>query len=413
MSQEIQESEDLLVLTPLSDELSQPAVPSTTSLPSPQAQPKEKKFRLHAKNLFLTFPQCATKKEDSMSVVKEFFKENLASAVISEELHADGTPHLHMLIRLHKKVNLVSSTALDVLVDPQVHGNYQAARSIIRTMKYVTKDKNYLSHNVDVKTFLSSARQKKQAVSVSNAVVESIQAGSTLTDLMESHPTYLLNHARNVKEFIHLHRTSMMQRRRKELLITSVSVRPVGTQNTSWNRAISAWIRMNIRMTRTFKQKQLYVHGPPDMGKSSFVMQLEREHELSVYWMPALECFYDEYEDGAYDLVVLDEFRAQKRIQELNLWLQGGVMPVRKKGGQGLKRDNIPMIILSNYAPEDCYGKCSPSQLAPLLARLNVVEVKGPIRLEKVEEFIPTSFSDIDPADEVSTPPGFFGGKNN
>lgn len=340
-----------------------------------------------------------------MTLVKEFFKERLDSAVVCEESHRDGTPHLHMLVRLHSPLDITSSSALDVLVDPPQHGNYQATRSVIATMRYVTKYGQHLSHNVDVETFLSSARQKKQAVSVSNAVVQSIFAGSTMTDLMESHPTYLLNHSRNVREFIQLHRTSTMQRRRLELMETTVTVRPVGTHNTSWNRAISAWIRMNIRRPRPFKQKQLYIHGPPDMGKTSFVMQLEREFELSVYWMPTLENFYDTYDDGAYDLVVLDEFRAQKRIQELNLWLQGGVMPVRKKGGQGLKRDNVPMIILSNFSPEECYSKSGPSALAPLNARLEVIEVKGPIRLEKVDEDIPTTLDDIIQPDEISFGP--------
>ena len=33
--------------------------------------------------------------------------------------------------------------------------------------------------------------------------------------------------------------------------------------------------------------------------------------------MPRSEDFYDEYEDGCFDLVVLDEYKAHKKIQFL------------------------------------------------------------------------------------------------
>ena len=43
-------------------------------------------------------------------------------------------------------------------------------------------------------------------------------------------------------------------------------------------------------------------------------------------------------------------------------------------------------MILSNYSPEECYSKCSLQQLAPLLDRLEYVEVDRFIRIEKQED---------------------------
>lgn len=99
--------------------------------------------------------------------------------------------------------------------------------------------------------------------------------------------------------------------------------------------------------------------------------------------MPLLEDFYDLYDDDLYDLVCLDEFRGQKTIQFLNLWLQGGLpMSVRKKGSQGLKRKNLPMIICSNFALENVYKDAN--KIDSLRTRLLEVEV-GRIDIDNIQ----------------------------
>lgn len=129
---------------------------------------------------------------------------------------------------------------------------------------------------------------------------------------------------------------------------------------------------------------------------------MEKEFDLNIYWMPSMESFYDEYADDAYDLVVLDEFKGTKSIQELNLWLQGSPMSVRVKGGQRMKRQNLPMIILSNFSPAEAYGKCMPQQLAPLMARLEVVNCHGNIRVCRMQSTPEPTSDDEDepPADD-------------
>ena len=44
------------------------------------------------------------------------------------------------------------------------------------------------------------------------------------------------------------------------------------------------------------------------------ISNLERWFKLRVYWWPKDEHWWDGYEDGAYDLIVLDEFKSQKKI---------------------------------------------------------------------------------------------------
>ena len=97
--------------------------------------------------------------------------------------------------------------------------------------------------------------------------------------------------------------------------------------------------------------------------------------------MPTSEDFYDSYNEEFHDLVVMDEFRAQKTIQFLNQWLQGSIMSVRKKGSQGEKKKNLPMIILSNYSLESAFSKSSSEKLDTLRCRLEIVEVETRLNL--------------------------------
>ena len=100
---------------------------------------------------------------------------------------------------------------------------------------------------------------------------------------------------------------------------------------------------------------------------------------LRVYDMPKDEDFYDGYEDGCYDLVVMDEFKSHKKIQFLNAWCDGQPLPLRQKGCQSVKNDNLPLIVCSNFSIENCYHEGIGRDA--LVDRFNVV------RMEKEFEF--------------------------
>ena len=127
--------------------------------------------------------------------------------------------------------------------------------------------------------------------------------------------------------------------------------------------------------------------GTPGAGKTTMISNLETWFKLRVYWWPRDEAWWDGYEDGAYDLIVLDEFKSQKKITELNPILSGDTVPLsRRRAPPYVKRENLPVIILSNYLPEECFHRCTSQALAPLLDRLEIVEVSNYVRIERVEE---------------------------
>lgn len=125
--------------------------------------------------------------------------------------------------------------------------------------------------------------------------------------------------------------------------------------------------------------------------------------------MPKTEEWNDLYNDGEYDLVVLDEYKGQKTIQCLNSWLSNDPQPISRRGkAPAIKMDKLPFIILSNYTPREAYSKCSPTSFDALISRLKVIEFKEGelIRLEPFEQpSLPTEEDENLPIHPIFTEP--------
>jgi uncharacterized protein YlaN (UPF0358 family) len=106
-------------------------------------KPKEiKGFRLQAKKLFLTYPQC--------DIQLEYFEQEMSNKLkrygIKEYLyvieeHQDGKPHIHAYVELEKKSDIKNENVLDIgKEDHKFHGNYAAARNHRSVIEYLMKD---------------------------------------------------------------------------------------------------------------------------------------------------------------------------------------------------------------------------------------------------------------------------------
>nr|AOT83443.1 replication-associated protein [Wissadula yellow mosaic virus] len=109
---------------------------------------KPSSFRLSAKNIFLTYPQCDISKDEALqmlhalkwSVVKPTYIR------VAREEHSDGLPHLHCLIQLSGKSNIKDVRFFD-LTHPRrsasFHPNVQAAKDTNAVKNYITKEGDY------------------------------------------------------------------------------------------------------------------------------------------------------------------------------------------------------------------------------------------------------------------------------
>lgn len=93
-------------------------------------------FRINARNLFLTYPNCGAKQE-CFTFLKRRFDADLRYLLVAQETHESGEPHLHAVVCLSRKINITGASSLDFNGH---HGDYKAARDLAASITYCKKD---------------------------------------------------------------------------------------------------------------------------------------------------------------------------------------------------------------------------------------------------------------------------------
>lgn len=324
------------------------------------------RFRMQAKNFFITFPQCGTTKQQALDNIRAAGF-GLKGAIVAQEQHADGAPHLHIGLFLADKLSTRNPHVFDFIA--QSHGNYQTMTHTKACCRYITKDDAEPLIFGDVPNYSEDSSRSK-----SDSVAGMIESGSTLQDVAAAYPGFFLLNKRKVEDF-----AAFCSEKRLLLSLRPMTL-PIRYNGQSRATAsIIEWLNTNLRTVRPFKSPQLYIFGPHNHFKTTLVQTLESY--LKIYRLPPLEDYYDYYNDS-YELCVIDEFKANKTIQFLNEFLQGSTMNLKIKGSQIIKRANPPVIILSNYAPTECYKDLN--KIETLLTRLQVIELDSPIDIENI-----------------------------
>jgi len=306
-----------------------------------------RKLRINAKNLFLTWPKNDSDSADVMNkIVEQFTMEAISYVCVSEEKHEDGTPHLHAVVCLKDKTDIKDAIPILDRIGGK-HGNYQTARKVLDVIKYVKKGGAFVE-----KGECPESKTEK----ITSLVAKALQNGLSLEQVDEMDPGFFLKNQRQIKEYL----TFQQQKKRK--LITRPPLQ------------LSRWSTLfEIGYPREHKQKQYWIYGPPNTGKTTLALDLMTEG-FKGFQIPENGDF-SAYDD-AYDFAYIDEFNGQLTIQFLNLWLEGAPMWLNTKGGSISKRKNIPTFIFSNLPPDRVYWKVPQEILNTLLVRLIIIQTK-------------------------------------
>lgn len=343
-----------------------------------QQPPPQKRFSLNAKHLFLTFPQCECPPILAARCVRELFGDRLQAYVISREKHKDGAFHLHMYIRLKKAWCVTNPHKFDDCVHPPQHGDYRACKSWAKTIQYIVKeDEDYLSDGIDVDAVLRSLKSKKGAKF--ETVASMIMAGKSLKEINEEDPGFMLQHLKKVQAYEGF-KVSIETETKKEW---------PGCVEVPWDEDINHnmlahWLNENLGKPREHKQKQLWICGETNIGKSTLSFQLEEY--FKTFYVPYEDEWMCGYTDE-YELAIFDEFNAQLTTTWMNKFLEGGPAQLKRKFTQVYtKRRNIPCIVLSNLMPDECYHNLVKNKYSVFEAfrhRFIVINFKDqPIRLK-------------------------------
>lgn len=109
-------------------------------------------FRINAQQLFFTYPQCTLTREQCLEQLTNKIKSknnDISEYVVCKEEHENGDPHLHVYLKLAKKINIRNANFFDLKHDNEdksFHGNYQTARNAKAVQNYVKKDGNFISN---------------------------------------------------------------------------------------------------------------------------------------------------------------------------------------------------------------------------------------------------------------------------
>lgn len=354
-------------------------------------EPPKAKFRLNRKAFFLTYPQCPLLKEivGTFLQTKTSMKNENKSPrgiyiMVAEEKHKDGTPHLHAIVLFNQEFNLTDPTFFDIknhLKDRELlpyHPNIQGMKSLSKSLEYLTKEDHspftlglLPEHELMKKQRKekSESRSNSEKKSVSVQVSEAIQNKVPLKQLKIEFPGYVLNNLAKIQSFISY---TEIEKRSDDVL----PWKKVHTTAIVWpnNVAIIDWVNDNLFKERQFKQKQLFIWGPPNSRKTSFVEFLQQR--ARVYHASG-EQYFDNYSDDLYDLAVFDEYnRKHRSYTAMNSFLDGSKVNLHCRYHPVYKAKRIPCIILSNMSLEEIYPPNKyPVALMSLRSRLLEVQL--------------------------------------
>jgi len=387
--------------------VAQNVVPAQTVAPVAQtvapehqsfAQAKSSDGRLQCKKLFLTYPQCATSKDEVLSNLRQFFGDNLAWGIVAQEEHKDGTPHIHVGAELKNDLKLRDHAPLDRLVRSELlpqgkHGNYQKMKKMPACVAYIAKMGNYAHFAIDVEKVIAQAKKGAKT----SKVIKLIQEGKTPLQIMQEDPETYYHQRRKIIEFA---ADAQLLSNSARVLPRIVSIKVESSPSQSFaSECLSSWLNGHLlpesRKTRKPRSKHLYLCGPPAIGKTSFLQELRRY--LRIYDIPH-ESWNDSYQDGCFDLMILDEFNGQKKLNELNLLSDGYPTPLNKRGTAAyLKKDVLPLIIVSNLPITDQFSKCEGSLRDAFISRYEVVAFEEPFKIivEAEEEVAPEKENEV------------------
>lgn len=339
---------------------------------------KRKSLRWHARGWLLTYAQSKLTREvvqqhlESLAPVKEL--------LICQEKHQDGNVHYHALVVYSQQIDSTNVRYWDIQGEhPNVRVLGRGAGNFKRAAKYCLKEDTAPI----VVGFDIADLDAKKGEGEYGKMVTSIVGGAQVQTIMEQFPKSYMRYKRNVREFI---QEIEIEKKRK-------MTKPWPKIKCDNYPEIAEWLNDHIRMPRDNPLPQLWITGPPGVGKSCMKEFLEQY--LNVYDVPKCgndNYWLDGYQNDYYDLIAIDEFRDRNyTYTKLNILADGKRYDFPTKGSHIRKEDKVPMIILSNWSISNSYVRIreqNPYIDGALRRRFKEIylEEDKPLRLEAIEE---------------------------
>nr|ADB81087.1 AC1 [Tomato leaf curl Bangalore virus] len=306
------------------------------------------RFKINAKNYFLTYPKCSLTKEEALSQLinlqtttsKKFIR-------ICREGHEDGTPHLHVLIQFEGKFQCKNNRFFD-LTSPtrsaHFHPNIQGAKSSSDVKSYMEKDGDVIDHGV----FQVDGRSARGGCqSANDAYAEAINAGSkaqAINILKEKAPRDFVLQFHNLNANLDRIFTPPLEVYISPFLSSSFDTVP---------EELYQWAAENVvyAAARPIRPISIVIEGDSRTGKTMWARSLGPHNYLCGHLdlsprVYSNDAWYNVIDDvDPHYLKHFKEFMGAQRDWQSNTKYG---KPVQIKGG-------IPTIFLCNPGPNSSY----------------------------------------------------------
>lgn len=276
------------------------------------------------------------------------------------ESHADGNPHLDLLLVFRKRVEL-TPTQLDFLC--QKHGDLTRYRTLnAAILAYGSKQDTPLTNRPQLSNVLAEDRLKTDPYAFLEESMLRDPYGFDLGEFVKEngYARYIRNWA-SVKGKLKDVQTAACNLELKAKpgirLINDRLIRATLTESQyldylSWSgyQSIVDYINeiFHYGCRRPFKAKQLLLVGPPNSGKTTLNRRLS---EFVATYEVGLAKWFPAYTDGVYRFFSWNEFSLNSMpYPTLLKLLEGSYVNLERKGGSVLKCDNQLIIMNSNFS---------------------------------------------------------------
>lgn len=315
-------------------------------------------FTLKCQNMFHTWPQNNTTAVQALSSWVDFWEgraANIEFACFVQESHEDGSPHIHAVCRMDRRVQIRGADTLDVITGK--HGNYTACRSIKKALRYILKENTPVCYPADFDPTAFAGKSKEGAWKVAT---DMIKAGATVGELMEHNSGFYAQNSTRLRSFMREWKTH------HRTLVPYEPAAPIAKI-----MRIRTWMESAMCQDRPPRSPQLYLSGAPGCGKSWFLSEIRASYRC--FEKADDEDWWDEYDDDQFDCIIFDEFTGgDLKLKTLLRILDGHYIKLKQKGQYGgvEKRRNLPVILVSNLTPDEVYTKVAPIRHKAFTSRL-------------------------------------------
>lgn len=334
-------------------------------------------FRLHSKNLYLTYPKCPISREEALSSLRVKISKPISHYAIAQERHEDESLHLHIILWLSSTLDVSNALFADLESQGIVyHGNYQGLKKEKECVTYVMKeDVNILTDDVDRLKNLKTGVKKGKL----DQVAKSLMEGTSVREIVSQNPGLALMNHQKMINFAAWWKASQWN---------PLPLPPFTASTNQWDLDLKTWITENLISPppagRPLRSRNLYLYSKPGLRKTSLMNVLQKSYK--TFNPPTKIHWWDGYNETT-QLILFDEFRGGYPMGEMNKILDGQVVVVPRRGGDFTKVNNIPVIICANKPPETVYKFTDQVYVDAFVDRLCVIECIDFINVFDVNQF--------------------------